>query len=139
MFVNPLCVLHSYCVDVTKICGCVPTSSKANSGIMPGYDAQFTSPLDKAFECPVCLIALRDPMQITPCGHRVCNTCLQPILRWVMYSLRRENASECMNVANGTVFFKHAFSFFFFDDKRVAITDQKRLHNHYDVDDYNLY
>lgn len=48
---------------------------------MPGYDAEFTSPLDKAFECPVCLIALRDPIQITPCGHRVCNTCLQPILR----------------------------------------------------------
>lgn len=48
---------------------------------MPGYDAEFTSPLDKAFECPVCLIALRDPVQITPCGHRVCNTCLQPILR----------------------------------------------------------
>ena len=45
-----------------------------------------------------------------------------------------------MNGANGTVFFKHAFSvFFFFDDKRVAITDQKRLHTHDDVDDYNLY
>ena len=30
-------------------------------------------------------------------------------------------------------------AFFFSDDKRVAITDQKRLHTHYDVDDYNLY
>ena len=28
---------------------------------------------------------------------------------------------------------------FFFYDERVAITDQKRLHNHYDVDDYNLF
>ena len=48
-----------------------------------------------------------------------------------------------MNGANGTVFFftinmRLAF-FFFFDDKRVAITDQKRLHTHYDADDYNLY
>lgn len=85
-----LCVLRSYRVDVAKSCSCVPTSSKANSGIMPGYDAEFTSPLDKAFECPVCLIALRDPVQITPCGHRVCNTCLQPILRLVMYFLAKE-------------------------------------------------
>lgn len=48
---------------------------------MPGYDVKFTGPLDKAFECPICLIALRDPVQITPCGHRMCSTCLQPILR----------------------------------------------------------
>ena len=47
-----------------------------------------------------------------------------------------------MNGANGTVFFftiNIRLAFFFFDDKRVAITDQKRLDNHYDVDDYNLY
>lgn len=48
---------------------------------MPGYEVKFTGPLDKAFECPICLIALRDPVQITPCGHRMCNTCLKPILR----------------------------------------------------------
>ena len=49
---------------------------------MPGYEVKFTGPLDKAFECPICLIALREPVQITPCGHRMCSTCLQPILRY---------------------------------------------------------
>ncbi|XP_029188154.1 TNF receptor-associated factor 4-like isoform X1 [Acropora muricata] len=67
---------------------------------MPGYDAQFTSPLDKAFECPVCLIALRDPMQITPCGHRVCNTCLQPILR----NKRPRCPLDNLNFDHGKVF-----------------------------------
>ena len=48
---------------------------------MPGYEVKFTVPLDKSFECPVCWNALRDPVQVTPCGHRVCQSCLEPIVR----------------------------------------------------------
>ncbi|KXJ17712.1 TNF receptor-associated factor 4 [Exaiptasia diaphana] len=48
---------------------------------MPGYEAKFVNAVDKCFECPVCLTVLRDPVQVTPCGHRVCKTCIQPILR----------------------------------------------------------
>ncbi|EDO45915.1 predicted protein [Nematostella vectensis] len=48
---------------------------------MPGYEVRFVVPLDKSFECPVCLMALRDPVQVTPCGHRVCQTCIKPIIR----------------------------------------------------------
>ena len=48
---------------------------------MPGYEVKFTAPLDKSFECPICWNALRDPVQVTPCGHRVCQSCLEPIMR----------------------------------------------------------
>ena len=48
---------------------------------MPGYEVHFADPLDKSFECPVCWNALRSPVQVTPCGHRVCQSCLEPIMR----------------------------------------------------------
>jgi TNF receptor-associated factor 6 len=44
-------------------------------GDMEGYDADFDPPLEKRLECPICLLAQRDPMQ-TPCGHRFCGPCL---------------------------------------------------------------
>ena len=42
---------------------------------------KFVGELDKSLECPVCFSALRDPVQVVPCGHRVCESCLEPILR----------------------------------------------------------
>ena len=62
---------------------------------MPGYEVQFADPLDKSFECPVCWNALRSPVQVTPCGHRVCQSCLEPIMRqvsiqgYIVYKLTR--------------------------------------------------
>jgi hypothetical protein len=51
-------------------------NKKMNSvGDMEGYDADFDPPLEKRLECPICLLAQRDPMQ-TPCGHRFCGPCL---------------------------------------------------------------
>jgi len=47
---------------------------------MEGYDAKFDPPLDKRLECPICLLAQRDPMQ-TPCGHRFCSPCILRALR----------------------------------------------------------
>ena len=47
----------------------------ANASGLCGYEARFESPLDKKYVCPVCLSALRDPLQ-TKCGHRFCATCL---------------------------------------------------------------
>ena len=40
-----------------------------------GYDAAFSPDLDEKYKCPVCLVALRDPLQ-TVCGHRFCRVCL---------------------------------------------------------------
>ena len=47
---------------------------------MPGYEADFTSELLKRHECPICLHAMRNPVQ-TECGHLFCKDCLEPILR----------------------------------------------------------
>ncbi|XP_038063578.1 TNF receptor-associated factor 6-like [Patiria miniata] len=44
-----------------------------------GYDAEFHPPLDTKYICPVCLAALRGPLQ-TKCGHRFCKMCMQRII-----------------------------------------------------------
>ncbi|KAL5491310.1 hypothetical protein EMCRGX_G016573 [Ephydatia muelleri] len=44
-----------------------------------GYDKMFLYPLLKRHECPICLLAMRDPVQ-TECGHLFCRGCLEPVL-----------------------------------------------------------
>ncbi|RNA19556.1 TNF receptor-associated factor 6 [Brachionus plicatilis] len=45
---------------------------------MGGYEANFNPPLEDKYKCPVCLAALRDPVQ-TKCGHRLCSSCFKTI------------------------------------------------------------
>ncbi|CAF0795382.1 unnamed protein product [Brachionus calyciflorus] len=45
---------------------------------MGGYDANFNPPLEDKYKCPICLAALRDPVQ-TKCGHRLCSSCFKTI------------------------------------------------------------
>ena len=49
------------------------------SGILRGHKKNFLHPLLKRHECPICLHAMRDPVQ-TECGHLFCKGCLEPIL-----------------------------------------------------------
>ncbi|XP_075693160.1 TNF receptor-associated factor 6 [Rhinoderma darwinii] len=47
---------------------------------MQGYDVEFDPPLENKYECPICLMALREPLQ-TPCGHRFCRACIIKSIR----------------------------------------------------------
>ena len=47
---------------------------------MPGYEAKFVQPLLKRHECPICLLAIRNAVQIE-CGHLFCRECFDPVLR----------------------------------------------------------
>lgn len=49
---------------------------------MPGYDCCFVEKLQRRVYCPLCNLPMRDPVQITSCRHRFCDTCLQEFLRW---------------------------------------------------------
>ncbi|CAF1299272.1 unnamed protein product [Rotaria sordida] len=43
---------------------------------MVGMDTRNKHILDTKYICPVCSLILRDPVQLTQCGHRLCQTCL---------------------------------------------------------------
>ena len=46
-----------------------------------GYECEFVEKPPKAFqsECPVCLLVLREPFQITCCGYAFCRVCIERI------------------------------------------------------------
>ena len=46
-----------------------------------GYEEYFDPPLENKYECPICLLGLREPVQ-TPCGHRFCRGCILRSIRW---------------------------------------------------------
>ncbi|XP_011671902.2 TNF receptor-associated factor 6-A [Strongylocentrotus purpuratus] len=52
----------------------------AESPLPSGYDYHFEPTLDPKYECPICLMCLRDPVQ-TECGHRFCSDCIKRCLR----------------------------------------------------------
>ncbi|XP_048356744.1 TNF receptor-associated factor 6-like [Sphaerodactylus townsendi] len=45
-----------------------------------GYDVEFDPPLESKYECPICLMALREAVQ-TRCGHRFCKACIVKSIR----------------------------------------------------------
>ena len=56
----------------------------ATGGNVPklgGYDYEFTSEVPEDWECLVCHLTLKDPVQIVGCGHRLCNICMKSLLR----------------------------------------------------------
>ena len=41
-----------------------------------GYDVEPISVVGRSFECQICLLILRDPVQLSECGHRFCKLCM---------------------------------------------------------------
>ena len=41
-----------------------------------GYDVKPIDVVDKKYECQICLLILRDPVQLSECGHRFCKLCI---------------------------------------------------------------
>lgn len=51
-----------------------------------GFDYEFVPPLDPKYECAICLLGLRSPIQTT-CGHRFCKDCI--------FNCMSESSSRC--------------------------------------------
>ncbi|XP_053721885.1 TNF receptor-associated factor 6 [Synchiropus splendidus] len=56
------------------------SSSLQTAELTQGYDVEFDPPLERKYECPICLMALRNAIQ-TPCGHRFCKNCIKKSIR----------------------------------------------------------
>ena len=52
-----------------------------NTPELGGYDYEFTSRVPEDLECLVCHLTMKDPVQIVGCGHRLCNICMESLLR----------------------------------------------------------
>ena len=56
----------------------------AEGGNVPelgGYDYEFTSNVPECWECLICHLTLKDPVQIEKCGHRLCRICMESLFR----------------------------------------------------------
>ncbi|XP_062597715.1 TNF receptor-associated factor 6-like isoform X2 [Saccostrea cucullata] len=60
------------------------TSGEGLSGREEGYDFEFII-RDEKYDCPICLLVLREPQQTT-CGHRFCKNCIN---KWLKESDQR--------------------------------------------------
>ncbi|KAM9860617.1 TNF receptor-associated factor 6 [Aulostomus maculatus] len=56
------------------------SASLQSAAPVQGYDVEFDPPLERKYECPICLMALRNAIQ-TPCGHRFCKNCIEKSIR----------------------------------------------------------
>ena len=44
-----------------------------------GYKCDFVSEVPEDFLCVVCQLALKNPVQMADCGHRLCKTCFNQL------------------------------------------------------------
>ncbi len=46
---------------------------------MVGFDARNKDAIDSRYICRSCVLILREPVQLTCCGHRQCKACIESI------------------------------------------------------------
>ena len=44
-----------------------------------GYECNFLIEVPEDFICVVCHLALKDPVQMAECGHRLCRPCFEQL------------------------------------------------------------
>ena len=44
-----------------------------------GHDCEFIDPPPESWECPVCLLLLREPHLISCCGVKICQSCISGV------------------------------------------------------------
>ena len=52
----------------------------ARNRLTSGYDENFVNGVEDDFQCLICHLALKEPVQ-TRCGHRCCKECLEEHFR----------------------------------------------------------
>uniref|UniRef100_A0ACB8G3U5 TNF receptor-associated factor 6 n=1 Tax=Sphaerodactylus townsendi TaxID=933632 RepID=A0ACB8G3U5_9SAUR len=65
-----------------------------------GYDVEFDPPLKSKYECPICVMALREAVQ-TRCGHHFCKACIVKSIRTIscIVALRQKNVLSAKAVS----------------------------------------
>ncbi|XP_064619691.1 TNF receptor-associated factor 4-like isoform X2 [Lineus longissimus] len=58
---------------------------------MPGYTEKFADPIRRKFFCPICRLPMKDAVQLTTCGDRFCDTCLQEYLSEGVFQCPEDN------------------------------------------------
>ncbi|XP_066911274.1 TNF receptor-associated factor 6-like isoform X2 [Clytia hemisphaerica] len=58
----------------------MPSMDFSEDVSLQGFDEHFDPPPPDVYECPICLLVLRMPMQ-TECGHRFCKSCILKVIR----------------------------------------------------------
>ena len=74
--------------SLLEISVCLASARMAVDRDSGGFEAEFVQPLPLEYECPICQLAFRDPVQIEECGHRFCSSCLNELIK------RRYTASD---------------------------------------------
>ena len=57
-------------------------NNRGSAERIDGHDEVFVHPGSTDYECPVCMLVLRNPVQ-TPCGHRFCGACIHRHIRYL--------------------------------------------------------
>ena len=63
-------------------------NSRERTERIDGHDEIFVHSGSADYECPVCMLVLRDPVQ-TPCGHRLCAACIHRHIRYLEQNIIR--------------------------------------------------
>ena len=78
--------LHGYSGYTPSYHGDTPSDGSHSPGSagsgeeQVGYDYKFVPVVDDNYECPICTLVLRNPVQ-TECGHRFCGNCIRKWIR----------------------------------------------------------